>query len=169
MQTAFLSDWHSGFWPRSNSSNDTSDHELQVVSQVIYFSTRLTPDSCIKQWVINNVGLPQKPNLRRNELYFRIYLRLSFNMFASLSLRYDVYCMTVAPIAKAVRTFPVPGLYCGIFAMYFQYHASIEGTKNMLLFYALSVLYLLSTAFIVGDIVILVIDPDLPVSNNELF
>jgi len=46
------------------------------------------------------------------------------------------------------------GLYCGIFAMYLQYHASIEGTKNMLPFYPLCVLYLLSTGLIVFDIVL---------------
>jgi hypothetical protein len=72
-------------------------------------------------------------------------------------------------LLKEVKNYPVPGLYCGIFAMYFQYHISIEGTKNMLLFYALSVLYLLSTGVILCDIVFLVIDLDLPVSNNKLF
>ena len=71
-------------------------------------------------------------------------------------------------LLKQCKNYPVPGLYCGIFAMYLQYHASIEGTKNMLPFYALCVLYLLSTGLIVCDIFIL-IDPGLSVSKIELF
>jgi len=70
------------------------------------------------------------------------------------------------PLLKQFKFYPVPGLYCGIFAMYFQYHASIKGTKNMLPFYALSVLYLLSTGIFACDIVV---HQDLSVSNNELF
>jgi hypothetical protein len=53
--------------------------------------------------------------------------------------------------------------------MYLQYHASREGTKNMLPFYALSVLYLLSTGVMVCDILMLVIDQGIPVSKNKPF
>jgi ABC-type multidrug transport system permease subunit len=88
-------------------------------------------------------------------------------MFARLDLWYDIDSRTVAPLTEAVQNYSIPGLYCGIFAMYLQYHASIEGTKKMLLFYSLSVLYLLSTGVLVCYIAISVIDAALLVSNND--
>src|ERR1700735_5350564 len=58
-----------------------------------------------------------------------------------------------AQVAKAVQHYPIPGLYSGIFAMYLQHHGSQQSTdkaKNIL-FYALCVLYALSSATIIID------------------
>src|ERR1700735_3102039 len=61
--------------------------------------------------------------------------------------------------SKAVKHYPVPGLYSGIFALYLQYHGSQKGTnktRNILL-YTLSVLYILSVTTIVLHITEIVI------------
>ena len=69
------------------------------------------------------------------------------------------------PLLK--QSFPFPGLYSGIFALYLQCHASKTDTvkANYILFYALCFLYLLSVATIGFDIVSFVITT--PVSNKE--
>ena len=57
-------------------------------------------------------------------------------------------------MAKAVQRSTIPGLYSGIFAIYLQHRGSQQSTdraKNIL-FYALSVLYALTTATIIVDI-----------------
>ena len=56
-----------------------------------------------------------------------------------------------AQVAKAVEHCPIPGLYSGIFAIYLQHHQSTDKAKNIL-FYALSVLYALSAATSIIDI-----------------
>ena len=58
-----------------------------------------------------------------------------------------------AQVTKAVQHFPIPGLYSGIFAMYLQHQQSTDKAKNIL-FYALWVLYALSAATIIVEIVI---------------
>ena len=69
---------------------------------------------------------------------------------------YDIL-LTVKPklrLAKAVQPLPILGLYSGIFGMYLQHSGSQQSTyraKNIL-FYALWVLYALSTATIIIDI-----------------
>ena len=57
-------------------------------------------------------------------------------------------------LAKAVQRCAIPGIYSGIFAMYLQHRGSQQGTdraKNIL-FYALWVLYGLTTATIIVDV-----------------
>ena len=69
--------------------------------------------------------------------------------FGMISVNYQ------AQIAKAVQHFPIPGLYSGIFAIYLQHCASQQSAdraKNIL-FYALWMLYALTTATIIIDIV----------------
>ena len=59
-------------------------------------------------------------------------------------------------LAKAVQHRAIPGLYSGIFAIYLQYRGSQKSTdraKNIL-FYALWVLYALTTATIIVDMLI---------------
>ena len=66
------------------------------------------------------------------------------------------YLSTVKPkllLAKAVQRCAIPGLYSGIFAMYLQHRGSQQSTDraNNILFYALWVLYALTTATIIVD------------------
>ena len=59
-------------------------------------------------------------------------------------------------LAKAVQRCAIPGIYSGIFAMYLQHRGSQQGTdraKNIL-FYALWVLYALSVATSIIEILI---------------
>ena len=56
-------------------------------------------------------------------------------------------------MAKTVQHWSIPGFYSGIFAIYLQHHGSQQSTdrgKNIL-FYALWVLYALTTATIIVD------------------
>ena len=57
-------------------------------------------------------------------------------------------------LAKAVQHCAIPGLYSGIFAMYLQHRRSQQSTNraNNILFYALWVLYALSVAISIIDI-----------------
>ena len=68
-------------------------------------------------------------------------------------------------LAKEVQLFPGLGLYSGIFAMYLQCSkkAGRSGTA-VVVFYAVCLLYLLSTATFVGDLVSLIFY----VSNNSI-
>ena len=62
----------------------------------------------------------------------------------------------------------IPGLYSGIFAMYLEHHGSrqsIDKAKNIL-FYALWVLYALTVATIIVDILVCLELPD-PVSIDD--
>ena len=66
------------------------------------------------------------------------------------------YLSTVKPkllLAKAVQRCVIPGLYSGIFAIYLQPRGSHESTDraNNILFYALWVLYALTTATFIVD------------------
>ena len=56
-------------------------------------------------------------------------------------------------LAKAVQRCVIPGLYSGIFAIYLQHRGSQQSTNraNNILFYALWVLYALTTATIILD------------------
>ena len=59
-----------------------------------------------------------------------------------------------AQVAKAVQHCSISGLYSGIFAIYLQHRGSQQGTNraNNILFYALWVLYALTMATIIVDI-----------------
>ena len=71
--------------------------------------------------------------------------------------------------AKEVQLFPGPGIYFGIFAIYLQCVLSkdsdSESRTTTLIFYALCLLYVLSTATIVCDLLAFIIE----VSNNFIF
>ena len=59
-------------------------------------------------------------------------------------------------LAKAVQHWAIPGLYSGIFVIYLQHRGSPQSTdraKNVL-FYALLVLYALTTATIIVDMLV---------------
>ena len=67
--------------------------------------------------------------------------------------------------AKEVRLFPDLGIYSGIFAIYLQF-ASKDLRTTSIIFYALCILYVLSTANVVSDLLYLIIDSD--VSDNSI-
>ena len=66
-------------------------------------------------------------------------------------------------LAKEVQLFPGLGIYSGIFVIYLQCRSPESRTTNIV-FYALSLLYILSTATIVSDLLSYIIG----VSNNSI-
>ena len=66
-------------------------------------------------------------------------------------------------LAKEVQIFPGLGLYSGIFVIYLQC-TSKESRRANVIFYVLCLLYVFSTATIVGD----VLNAILQVSNNSI-
>ena len=67
-------------------------------------------------------------------------------------------------VAKKVQLFHCLGLYSGIFAIYLQCPSKESRTANIL-FCAVGLLYVLSTAAFVSDLVALALD----VSNNSIY
>ena len=61
--------------------------------------------------------------------------------------------------------FPGLGIYSGIFVIYLQL-ASKDSRTTTIIFYALCLLYILSTATVVSDLLVFIIDSD--VSNNSI-
>ena len=72
-------------------------------------------------------------------------------------------CALTCTLAKDVQLFPGLGLYSGIFAMYLQYWQSTK-SGTAIFFYAVCLLYVLSTASLLSDIATLI----LLVSNNSI-
>ena len=77
---------------------------------------------------------------------------------------YGKICALTCTLAKEVQLFLGPGLYSGIFAMYLQCQSKKSGTA-IILFYAVCLLYILSTSTFVSDLVAYIVD----VSNNSIF
>ena len=71
-------------------------------------------------------------------------------------------CFSLYP-AKEVRLFPDLGIYSGIFAIYIQM-ASKDSRTTSIVFYALCILYVLSTAAVISDLLNLLVNSN--VSNN---
>ena len=92
-----------------------------------------------------------------NELYF-----ISICLEGFLYGKICVLTCTRA-LAKGVQLFPGQGFYSGIFAIYLQCPSKRSGTA-LVLFYAVCLLYILSIATFVGDLVALI----LQVSNNSI-
>ena len=76
---------------------------------------------------------------------------------------YGKPCALTCTLAKEVQLFLGLGLYSGIFAMYLQCQSKKSGTA-IILFYAVCLLYILSTVIFVSDLVFLTIQ----VSNNPI-
>ena len=80
----------------------------------------------------------------------------------------SIPCALTCTLAKEVQLelFSILGLYSAIFVIYLQCVSERSGTSGpIILFYALCLLYFVSTVAIVGDIVNLI----LQVSNNSIF
>ena len=73
-------------------------------------------------------------------------------------------CALTCTFAKEVQLFPGLGIYSGIFAIYLQYVLSKESRKTSIIFYALCLLYVLSTATVISDLLEFAIQ----VSNNSI-
>ena len=76
---------------------------------------------------------------------------------------YGKLCALTSTLAKEGQLFPGLGLYSGIFAMYLQCLSKRSGTAHIL-FVAVCLLYVLSTADFVSDLVALILN----VSNNSI-
>jgi hypothetical protein len=84
-------------------------------------------------------------------------------MSGRLFLRSDSCSTTLTPVLKS---FFIPGLYSGIFALHLQIHAKeADSRKKNIVFHALWVLYVLSAALMAMDTAIFVFG--LIVSDNE--
>ena len=82
----------------------------------------------------------------------------------SSSVRYpSVLFALTCTLAKEVQLFPGLGLYSGIFAIYLQCQ-SRESRTAIIVFYVLCLLYILSAATVLIDLLNLILD----VSNNSL-
>ena len=73
-------------------------------------------------------------------------------------------CYSLYP-AKEVQLLSGLGIYSGIFAIYLQFTSKDSRTTECI-FYALCLLYILSTATVVGDLLVFMIDSD--VSNISI-
>ena len=71
-------------------------------------------------------------------------------------------CFNLYP-AKEVQLFPGLGIYSGIFVIYLQF-SSKDSRTTTIIFYALRLLFVLSTANVVSDLLDNIIDSD--VSNK---
>ena len=76
---------------------------------------------------------------------------------------YVLCALTCITLAEEVQLFLGLGIYSGIFVMYLQCRSNNSKTTTVL-FYALCVLYVLSTATIVCDLVSFILE----VSNNSI-
>lgn len=85
-------------------------------------------------------------------------------MYRRLLVWYGIRSISVITFTKAVQNYRVAGLYSGIFIVHLQYHASKKEADNSILFYALSLLYMLCVAMISVDMAASVVRE---VSNNE--
>ena len=78
----------------------------------------------------------------------------------------SVPCALTCTPAKEVQLFPGLGLYSGIFITYLHCSSSKSRTVTTgILFYALRLLYVLSTATVVGDLLYVI----LQVSNSPIY
>jgi hypothetical protein len=78
----------------------------------------------------------------------------------------SVQCALTCALAKEVHLFPNLGLYSGIFAMYLQRPPKKSRTASII-FYALCVLYVLSTVNVVLDLVNNIIQAEEANNNSE--
>ena len=81
-------------------------------------------------------------------------------LYGKTSVLYALTCT----FAKEVQSFPGVGIYSGIFTIYIQ-HPSKESRTATIIFYALCLLYVLSTATFVCDFITFIIG----VSNNFIW
>ena len=101
---------------------------------------------------------PSSWRLRKKNSSLRYLLKGSY------MVRYSFYCASTCTLAKAVQLLYGIGLYCGIFAMYLQFQSEKSRTSTII-FYAVCLLYLLSTLSFVSDLLALILE----VSDNAIY
>lgn len=80
---------------------------------------------------------------------------------------YGMISDSVLQLSRPTLNLSLPGIYSGVFALYLRHYAArkLKGTSNAILFYALCVLYILSTVIMTLDMAYFVARGN--VSNNE--
>ena len=74
-------------------------------------------------------------------------------------------CSLPCTLAKEVQLFPGLGIYSGILVMYFQCQSNEStGRRTTIVFYAICLLYILSTVNVVSDLATAIFE----VSNNSV-
>ena len=99
-----------------------------------------------------------------NEILF-IVLCLEWFLYGKISVPWALTCTVT--LAKEVQLFPGPGIYSGIFAIYLQCPKK-ESRSAMIVFYVLCLLYVLSTATVVCDLLLSILGIYFDVSNNSI-
>ena len=94
-----------------------------------------------------------------------ISLCLEWFLYGKISVLCALNCTVT--LAKEVQLFPGLGLYSGIFAIYLQCPKK-ESRSAMFIFYVLCLLYFLSTATVVGDLLGAILAIHVAVSNNSI-
>jgi hypothetical protein len=89
-------------------------------------------------------------------------LRYVWNVCSTV--RYPFLCPLTCTLAKEVQLFPGLGLYSGIFALYLQRPLN-ECRTATIIFYALCLIYVLSTVNVVADFLSIILKY---VSNNSI-
>ena len=98
--------------------------------------------------------------------FFYIGMCLEWFLFGKIS----VLCGLTCTLSKEVRLFPDLGIYSGIFVMYLQCSSRDSESRARtakIIFYLLCLLYVLSMATVVGDILNFIFP--VFVSNNSIF
>ena len=86
----------------------------------------------------------------QDDVYYD-YALLSMCFEGFLYGKIYVLCALTCTLAKEVQLYPGLGIYSGIFAIYLQC-VSKESRTGTKIFYTLCLLYVLSTATVVGDL-----------------
>ena len=99
--------------------------------------------------------------LAGNEVHF-----LSICLEGFFYGKISILCALICTPVKEVQSFPAPGLYSGIFIIYLhnQLNNLNRDSRRAIIFYALCILYVLSTVTFLADFVQLIFD----VSNNSI-
>ena len=100
------------------------------------------------------------------ELYV-LFMCVEWFLYGKIS----VLCALTCTLAKEVRLTPGLGIYCGIFAIYIHcVLARKESRESNTIFYALCLLFVLSTAAVVSDVLKCIIDvSNIFISRNIIF
>ena len=88
-------------------------------------------------------------------------------LYGKISFLCDLTCTITVTIAKEVQLLHGPGVYSGIFAIYLKCPKK-DSRIAMIVFYVLGLLYILSTATVVFDLLYIIFAIHSKVSNNSI-
>ena len=132
----------------------------------LYLNTSLFPPSLLKP-SFSRLSSSTGSHLAPSSWILSKISSLAHVLKGSSMVRYP-FCSLPCTLAKDVQLIPDLGLYSGMLAIYLQ-HRTIESTGRTpttggIIFYAICLLYVLSTVNFVSDFVVLI----LQVSNNSI-